>query len=255
VRLAIFSDIHGNPYACQAVLKDVAASGGVDLLLAAGDLCLGGSHPAACINLLAEAGVRGVFGNTETYLFHPDLVPPDELHRKKWDRLHPAVLWTLDRMLPAHLDWLHQLPFQQRFCPTSAPEEDLLCVHANPQDVELMIYPEPDGQLRLWGEIRQPDQDPTLLATLRDISAHLVVFGHFHHAFQRQVGHHHLVDVAPCSLPAIDHDQRAHYTLFTWTTSGWVIDPHAVAYPVEKEIGALQASNMPFKEDFLRTFG
>ena len=91
MRLAIFSDLHGNPFACEAVLVAIAAEGTFDAVLAAGDLCLGGSNPAACVDLLATEGILGVYGNTEEYLRSPDNLPPDERHRSAWGIIQPAA--------------------------------------------------------------------------------------------------------------------------------------------------------------------
>ena len=63
-----------------------------------------------------------------------------------------------------------------------------------------------------------------------------------------------LVDVAPCSMPTIDHDPRARYTVFTWEGSDWQITRHWVEYNVEEEIAALESSDMPYKGDFIRSF-
>jgi hypothetical protein len=254
MRLAIFSDLHGNPFACQAVLCAIAREGAFDALLAAGDLCLGGSDPASCIEQLAAAGVQGVYGNTEQYLRFPDQTPPDELHRSMWPVILPAIFWTLDRLSLEHRQWLFALPFKRSFSPTDHPGDDLLLIHANPLDVEAMIYPSEPEQARLWGELRQPDAALDLQCCLGGVQAHLIVFGHFHYMFQRIWREKLLVDVACCSLPGIDHDQRARYTIVEWKQGGWVIVPRWVEYEAHKEIRALSASDMPAKENFLGYF-
>ena len=45
MRLAVLSDIHGNRPALEAVLADLAAQGGADHLVIAGDLCADGPRP------------------------------------------------------------------------------------------------------------------------------------------------------------------------------------------------------------------
>jgi len=45
MRLAMFSDIHGNPIAFNAVLEDIAARGGVDGYCVLGDLVAIGYDP------------------------------------------------------------------------------------------------------------------------------------------------------------------------------------------------------------------
>ena len=254
MRLAIFSDVHGNPFACQAVLGAIARAGSFDAILAAGDLCLGGSDPAGCIEQLIEAGVQAVYGNTEQYLRFPDQIPPDELHRSMWERVQPAVYWTLARLSPDQLGWVCGLPFERRFSPTGRLEDDLLVVHANPKDVEMMIYPPETEQLQLWGEVRQPDEAAELQQCLSGVTARLIAFGHFHYMFQRIWHEKTLAGVACCSLPGIDHDRRARFSIVEWAKTRWVISQQWVDYEAHKEIDALQTCDMPFKETFLGYF-
>ena len=64
MRLAIFSDVHGNPLALDAVLADVSAAGGVDEYLVLGDVSLGGYDPSGTVERLWELpNARFVRGN------------------------------------------------------------------------------------------------------------------------------------------------------------------------------------------------
>jgi hypothetical protein len=152
------------------------------------------------------------------------------------------------------MDWLERLPFARSFSTTGRPEDDLLIVHANPKDIELMIYPDPAGQIALWGEVRQPDDDPALLAALDGAPERTIAFGHFHLTHFRMVAGIKLVDVAPASMPAIDHDPRARYTVFTWERDQWRIERRWVEYDWRQETAALEASAIPYKEDFIQSF-
>ena len=206
MRIAVFSDIHGNPYACEALLESIGREGALDALVAAGDLCLGGSDPSRVVEMLRSAGVIGVYGNTEEYLKAPNRTPPDELHQKMWKTIQPAVFWTRELLLPDQAEWLFGLPFELHFSPDGCPENDLLVVHANPKDVELMILPDEEAQRSLFGEVRQPDRDPELTTALEGVTARTLAFGHFHYIFQRLWRDLELVGVASCSLPGFDHD-------------------------------------------------
>ena len=69
VRLAILSDIHGNPIALDAVLGDIEARGGADGYLVLGDLVAQGHDPAAVLRRLASLpDARFVRGNTDRYV-------------------------------------------------------------------------------------------------------------------------------------------------------------------------------------------
>ena len=254
MRIIVFSDIHGNPHACEAVLRAIKKEGACDAVLAAGDLCLGGSDPAACVDMLAGDGIAGVYGNTEEYLYDPETTPPDELHRALWERVKPVAYWVRDKLSKEQMGWLRRLPFEQRFSPTGRAADDLLVVHANPANNEVMIYPPPGGQLELWGEVRQPDEDPDLEKVLTGVECAAVAFGHFHYTHERRWKGLHLVDVAPCSMPSYDRDARARYTIFTWEKDGWDITRHLVTYEFNRELESLESSDMPFKVDFMRYF-
>ena len=58
MRLAILSDIHGNLLALEAVLADLAAQGGADAVVVAGDLCLDGPRPREVLERLQALGFR-----------------------------------------------------------------------------------------------------------------------------------------------------------------------------------------------------
>jgi hypothetical protein len=254
MRIAVFSDLHGNPYACQAVLQALQREG-PDALVAAGDLCLGGSDPSSCVELLRLSGASAVYGNTERYLLNPDREPADEQHLRKWPPIQAAAFWTLARLSRAQRTWLSALPFELRFSPTSRPEDDLLVVHANPREVETVICPPPPEQVKLWEAIRQPDDDPELVSLLNGINASVIAFGHFHYVFTRTWRSLQLACVAGCSLPGIDHDWRARFTLFTWSGQEWRIENRWVEYDASQEIDALRASDLPSREFFIGYFG
>ena len=100
-----------------------------------------------------------------------------------------------------------------------------------------MIYPAEKEQRRLWGEVRQPDTATELQEVMSGVAgAGVIAFGHFHYMFQRRWGEKTLVDVACCSLPGIDHDLRARYTIFEWVKTKWVIDQRRVEYEAQKEV-------------------
>jgi hypothetical protein len=255
MRIAVFSDVHGNPFACQAVLQAIHREGDFEAILAAGDLCLGGSDPGGCIDLLRANDAQAVYGNTEEYLYQPGREPRDDRHRRNWDKLQPAACWTRGRLTEEQFSWLRGLPFELRYSPNERPEAGLLVVHANPADVEVMILPSAEIQTGLWGEVRQADDDPSLVRVLEGVTASTIAFGHFHFTSERFWEDKRLVNVAACSLPGVDHDRRARYTIFTWRGNHWQIERHWVEYEAKKEIAALQAGDMPSKDFFISYFG
>jgi len=254
MRIAVFSDIHGNSFALKAVLDDIADNGHFDALVVAGDISLGGSDPAGCIDLLRDAGAVAVYGNTDKYLTEPDNPPPDELHLKKWDHLRAQVDWALPRLGDARVSWLHKLPFSLCFSPPPGFEGDLLIFHANPKDIVDFIFPPPEQQQRYFGKVLQPDDSKELERLMAGVAARICAFGHMHISSIRHWRGYTLVNVAPCSLPALEGDPRARYTVLEWKDNAWQITQRYVDYEYKQEIEALKASGMPFVEDYIQTF-
>lgn len=254
MRLAIFSDLHGNRFAGEAVLDAIHRYGTFEAIIAAGDLCLGGSDPKRSLDLLIENKVLAVYGNTELYLRFPQQVPPDEAHRKMWPTLEPAVLWTISQLTTEQIIWLEDLPFEWKFSPTGKPEDELVVVHANPKDVELMVLPGEEEQFQIFGEVPQPDDAPELVASFEKVQARAIAFGHYHYSFKRIWREKTLVDVASCSLPRFGPDPRVSFTICEWNGSSWIFTQHKVNYDSHLEKEALLASDMASKEHFLRYY-
>ena len=69
MRIVIFSDVHGNVVALEAVLAAIRRDAAPDALFVAGDLALLGPRPAEALALLRSIeGARFVIGNTDKYL-------------------------------------------------------------------------------------------------------------------------------------------------------------------------------------------
>ena len=68
-RIAIFSDIHGNLPALDAVLADVDAAG-VTERYCLGDLVGYGPDPAGVIDRMRESGIPTVYGNYDEGIAH-----------------------------------------------------------------------------------------------------------------------------------------------------------------------------------------
>src|SRR5207244_2021460 len=68
MRLVIMADIHGNPRALRAVLRDAGVAGAVDGYWILGDLVALGPDPGAVLVLLDQLpNARYVRGNTDRY--------------------------------------------------------------------------------------------------------------------------------------------------------------------------------------------
>ncbi|WP_457573666.1 metallophosphoesterase family protein [Desulfolithobacter sp.] len=127
MRLAIFSDIHANLEALQAVLDD-AAGRHVHRYFCLGDIVGYGPDPNGCIELVRSLPrFNCVLGNHDaaaTWRYSPYA-----MHREATE----TIFWTMDRLTKKHSDFLEDLPL-------ILPMGNMLFTHANPYNPAAYRY-------------------------------------------------------------------------------------------------------------------
>lgn len=238
MRVAVFSDVHGNLTALEAVLADIAVQQ-VDQIYFAGDLCLIGPRPAACLQRVREAGIKSVYGNTDDWILGRQQPPPP---------LQALCDWTLALLSEDEQAWLTAVPFSQQVAPTDLAKDTLLVVHANPQDVNQLVFPSEERQETHYGRLRQPDSE--LANLFAGVETAVVAYGHLHIPSIRQLGPLTLVNISSVNM-AGDGDSRAKYGLFNWNGTSWQIEHRFVAYDAQAEIAAYCQMQPPGWENFV----
>jgi putative phosphoesterase len=231
MRIAIFSDIHGNLVGLDACLTDLAHQGGADVMVAAGDLCMDGPRPKKVLQRLQEIGAQCVRGNTDRYISavgEPELDGADESDRKQ-------VEWQRKEIGEKFVAWLRELPFAVRF---GDERDQLLVVHANPRTDDGHLWPDAD--------------DATLEALIGDETAGTIAFGHLHIPYVRTWRGKLLVNVSSAGLPK-DGDPRAGYALLTRRAGGWEVKHRRVAFDVKKVATQLADCGIPDSADLITT--
>ncbi|MGB3328720.1 MAG: metallophosphoesterase family protein [Thermomicrobiales bacterium] len=232
MRIAIFSDVHGNTLALDAVLADIARER-VDGYWIVGDLVALGPSPAAAARMLAALPhTRLVRGNTDRYVLQGDLPGgPDRIEALREDRAGleqflgfiTSFPWARGAIATSgHDSWLRRIPLEVR--ETLPDGTRVLLVHAAPGTDD--------------GPGITPDQsDAELAGILAGSAADLVVVGHTHIPLDRavtvdgvSVTVHNLGSV---SLPKTD-DQRAMWTLLVADESGYRLERHFAHYDIER---------------------
>ncbi len=245
MRLAVLSDIHGNPFALDAVLADVAAQGGVDAYWVLGDLVAFGPDPAGVMaRLAALPNARFVRGNTDRYLVRNE-DPPGMRERAAQEppfldillEFARSIAWTRGYLTAGgYLDRLADLPLEQRL--TLPDGTRMLGVHAAPGT--------DDGP-----GIHPGLSDAELAAVLAPADAGLVFVGHTHVPVDRTVGGVRVINLGSVSNPATA-DLRACYVLLDADESGYQVRFRRVAYDQEAAIAAVERAGHPGARHILR---
>ena len=247
MQVAIFSDVHGNATALQAVLANIERRR-PDYIVFAGDLCVFGARPATTVGLLREhRHILRLRGNTDEMIQHPPVAPDDVVGRQrnhlKFKR--DSTLWARDQLGQDHLRWLAGMPFAHRLSPTAKPRDDLLVVHANPKDVHHFLVPPLAEQERRLGSVQFGQTQEELDALLEHVEAGILAFGHFHFPNVQVWRDLVLANISSVSNP-MDGDPRAKYGLLAWDAAdGWRVELVRVEYDIRREQAALVKQKPP----------
>jgi predicted phosphodiesterase len=134
MRLAIISDIHGNAYALDVALADIAAQG-VDQIVCLGDAIQGGAQPAETVQRLRDLRCPVVMGNADAWLLtghetgHEGVTPVQEAVRQ----------WSLAQLSAADRAFIAAFPPTVRVAVTAT--DALQCFHGSPASFDDIILP------------------------------------------------------------------------------------------------------------------
>lgn len=248
MRVAIFSDVHGNTLALDAVLADVERLGGVEEYWFLGDAASQGFDPAGSVKRLAALpGVTAVRGNTDHHST-ADTHTVDQVF-VAWvnDDLSEAIktfmivsnfYWTRGAVTAAGLyGWLAEPPVEKRvYLPDGTR---VLLVHASPGTDE--------------GEGILPEHtDDAVRELLAGASADLVVVGHTHIPLDRTVDDVRVWNPGSVSNPKTG-DNRAMWTLLEAGREGYALTRQYATYDIAAMLERLAAVHQP-ADAYIRSF-
>ncbi len=245
MRIAIFSDIHGNRLALDAVLADARALG-ADTYWALGDLAAIGPEPVAVLERLAGLENATIIrGNTDRYVVTGEGPPPflEDAQANAdlvglFARVAASFAWTRGFVTAAGwFDWLERLPLEARL--TLPDGSRLLGVHASPNSDD--------------GEGIHPGRSPSDMAQLiAGCGADIVCVGHTHQPLHCLVGNVWVINLGSVSNPTAP-DLRASYVMLHASADGTRIEHRRVAYDHAAFIETVRRRRHP-EAEFILSF-
>jgi len=134
LRIAVFSDVHGNCVALDAVLSDIGKQS-VDGMVCLGDAIQGGAQPAETVSRLRELRVPTIMGNSDSWLLtgeDPSANDPVSVAQKE------VRVWSLSRLEEKDLDFIRQF---KKVITLSLDDVGLVCFHGSPTSFDDLIWP------------------------------------------------------------------------------------------------------------------
>lgn len=252
--LAVFSDVHANLPALEAVLRDIDARlgrGEVDAVYCLGDLVGYATWPNETVVAVRERGIPTVAGNYDegVGLGSDDCGCAYATDDDK-ARGGASIAYTNAAVTDATRAYLRSLPRHIRITVAAPRRKDarpveVLFVHGSPRRVNEYLF--------------EDTPDATLLGRMTDAHADVMLFGHTHRPYHRalaaevdgQTVYRHAVNTGSVGKPK-DGDPRAGYVLLTvdaerpTTGSDYCRTEFVrVPYDVEEAARAVEASPLP----------
>jgi putative phosphoesterase len=196
-RIAMFSDLHGNSAATEAVLAAIAAEK-PDAVYCLGDLVGYGARPNETIALIRERNIPTIMGNYDDGVgFDRDECGCAYKDADERERGQQSLMWTRANTTPDNKAYLQTLLPEIRL---TAEGTRFRLVHGSPRRMNEYLF---------------EDRDPRSLERIAAMTdADVLVFGHTHQPWLKEIGGVLMVNEGSVGKPK-DGDPRAAWALFT----------------------------------------
>lgn len=240
-RITVFSDIHANLPALEAVLADIEARG-LDNLYCLGDLVGYATSPNEVVAAIRKRGIPTVQGNFDQGVGSSSHDCGCAYKTPEAKALgNRSIAWTNQHTSDENKAYLRDLPGQ---IPLQLEGLRVLLVHGSPRKVNEYLYQD------------RPNQGLERLLDMAD--ADVLVCGHTHLPYHKVLASgRHVVNDGSVGKPK-DGDPRACYAVLSYderaNADGLQVELIRVSYDVERAAQGIKATDMPDEfAEMLRT--
>jgi len=138
VRIAVFSDVHGNCVALETVLADLRAER-ITQLVCLGDAIQGGPQPTEVVARLRELGCPVVMGNADAFLLSGEDSGDEPIDERRRRELDDVRAWSLSRL--GDDDRAFIAGFEPTVTLALDGERNLIGFHGSPHSFDDIIVP------------------------------------------------------------------------------------------------------------------
>ena len=224
MKVALIADVHANLPALEAVLAH-AHQHSVAAIWNLGDFLGYGAFPDEVVARLRAEGALSIIGNYDLKVLK------FSKQKEKWGKSkHPqkylAFQWAYEHLSKESRMYLRSLPEEIR---VEIEGKNILLTHGSPISNEEALTPDtPDERLR---ELAKPDTD-------------LILCGHSHQAFARQVDSTWFINPGSVGRPD-DGDPRTGYAIFRIGPDLLQVEHFRLEYDVTRAVRAIRENGLP----------
>jgi len=226
MRIAVFSDIHGNILALNQVLEDIEKQD-YDRVFCLGDLVGYGPHPNKVIETIRESAIPTIMGNYDEGVGYERgdcgcaYVTDEEKRDGK-----KSIEWTTDKVTPQNKETLRTL---HDIIELIVNGYKILLVHGSPRRINEYLYED------------RPERSLTRM--LGSIDVDILICGHTHKPYHRIVNGIHIINDGSVGKPK-DGDPGACYAVIELDET-ISIEFRRVEYPVASVADEVIKAGLP----------
>jgi len=226
--MAIFSYIHGNLEALNAVVKDIKSIPDIDRIVCLGDIIGYYPHPIECIKIVREMCDIVIQGNHDDAVVSPNF----DIESKSFNDVALSSLkYTRDLLLKSDnidkYNFLKELPPSKKL---NICKKKVLFVHGTPDEKwEYFLYP-------YWLNAPLDEQKIKLNEWLKQWD--LIAMGHTHWAFQYEDWGRMVINPGSIGQPR-DDNPKSSYAIVEVTKTRIKAQNFRVEYDIEKTCEAV----------------
>lgn len=245
MRIAVFSDIHGNDFAFEIVESDLNKQN-IDRMVCLGDAIQGGPQPAAVVQRLRRLNCPVVMGNADAWLLTGEETGDEGIPEERLRKMGEIRLWSLSQLTEDDRALI------SNFQPTvTVPLEgglDLLCFHGSPTSFDDVILPHAPKDV--------------FDKYLGEYAGHILTGGHTHAQQVRRIGENFFFNPGSVGF-AYSHyqpdgqfhaDAWAEYAILTVENGQTSLEFRRLPYDVNEIIRVHRASGRPFAEEAIAQY-
>ena len=225
MKIALLGDVHANLPALEAVLQHAKQQGATDIWNI-GDFLGYGAFPNQVVKRLREAGAISILGNYDLKVLH------FKEKKKKWRKSkqpdkYTAFQWAAKNLSKENRRYLSSLPEEQLL---EVAGKRVLLTHGSPVSNEEHLFPD--------------TPEDHLIALAKPALADIIVCGHSHRHFVRDVGVALYINTGSVGRPD-DGDPRACYAILEANQDGVQVEHFRLDYDIQKAVDAIRENGLP----------
>jgi predicted phosphodiesterase len=226
IRIAVYSDIHGNTPGIEAVHNEIDKYGSIDLEICLGDLIYGGPGTSEIIDMIQKRNVIFLRGNHDEDIINFQTVLPSlpESHRisaKIWND------WLISRLTEEELRYLSEVPLS--YSMVLPDNREITFCHSLPDNTGI--------------EFLGPDVIPLKrIEIFSNISSDILCTGHWH---KPVIWNWNSLQVICPGSVGLRNDGTVRWLLIEADDNFVNIQPKSVRYNVQEFIKLALENSMP----------